>query len=60
VVWDVFEPDGRYLGQVVAPEGFSTSPRPVLERDRVWGVMTDDLGVQYLTRFRFDDTQRTG
>jgi hypothetical protein len=60
VVWDVFEPDGRFLGQVVAPEGFSASPRPVLERDRVWGVMSDDLGVQYLTRFRFDDIEPSG
>jgi hypothetical protein len=57
VVWDVFEPDGRYLGQVVAPEGFSTSPRPALDRDRVWAVMRDDLGVQYLTRFRIADIE---
>lgn len=60
VVWDVFEPDGRYLGQVFAPEGFSTSPRPALDRDRVWGVMRDDLGVEYLTRFRIADSDRPG
>lgn len=52
VVWDVFEPDGTYLGQVHAPEGLSTSPEPVFGAENVWAVTTDSLDVQYLTRFR--------
>jgi hypothetical protein len=52
VVWDVFEPDGIYLGQVRAPEGFRTHPEPVFGTDHVWAITTDDLDVQYLTRFR--------
>ena len=52
VVWDVFEQDGTYLGQVRAPDGFRTHPEPVFGADRVWAVTTDELEVQYLTRFR--------
>ncbi len=51
VVWDVFEPDGTYLGQVRAPDRFRTHPEPVFGRDNVWAITTDDLDVQYLTRF---------
>lgn len=52
VVWDLFEPDGTYLGQVAAPQGFETHPEPVFGSDRVWAITTDELDVQYLTRFR--------
>lgn len=52
VVFDLFEPDGRYLGQVRAPEGFSLHPTPVLRGDQVWAVVRDELDIQYITRFR--------
>lgn len=52
VVFDVFEPDGTYLGLVHGPRGFSTYPTPVFDGDRVWAIVRDDLDVQYLTRFR--------
>lgn len=52
VVWDVFEPDGTYLGQVAAPEGFQTGPQPIFDGDHVWAITTGDLDVEYLTRFR--------
>jgi hypothetical protein len=54
VAFDVFEPDGRYLGMVTAPSGFSTNPTPVFGRDHVWAVVRDELDVQYITRFRID------
>lgn len=54
VVFDLFEADGRYLGQVRAPEGFSLSPTPVMRGDHVWAVVRDELDVQYITRFRID------
>lgn len=52
VVWDVYEPDGTFLGQVHAPGALSTSPTPVFGTDHVWAVTTDELDVEYLTRFR--------
>lgn len=54
VVYDVFEPDGTYLGRVHAPRGFRQYPSPVFGTEHVWAIMTDDLDVQYLTRFRID------
>lgn len=51
VVFDVFEPDGTYLGEVHAPTRFQTYPAPVFGAEHVWAVMEDDLGVQYPTRF---------
>lgn len=54
VAFDVFEPEGTYLGRVVAPAGFSLWPTPVFNGDRVWAIVRDDLDVQYITRFRVD------
>lgn len=52
VVFDVFEADGRYLGRVTAPRGLAVFPRPVFRGDAVWGIEQDELGVQYLVRYR--------
>lgn len=52
IVYDVFETDGTYLGRVRAPDGFRQYPSPVYGPDHVWAITTDDLDVQYLTRFR--------
>ena len=52
VAFDVFEPDGRYLGMVRAPRGFSTRPQPVFRGDTVWATVRDDLEVPYIVRFR--------
>lgn len=58
-VFDVFEPDGTYLGRVSAPVEMSLYPEPVFDGDRVWAVIRDALDVQYLIRFRveFDPTE---
>lgn len=60
VVWDVFEPDGTYLGPVHAPQGLRTSPEPVFRGDHVWAVVTDALDVEYVTRFRIVREQGAG
>jgi hypothetical protein len=57
VVFDVFEPDGTYLGQIQAPDRLQTYPQPVFDGDRVWAVVTDELDVEYLTRFRISGTR---
>lgn len=52
VAFDVFEPDGTYLGLVRAPAGFAIWPTPIYDGDRVWAVVRDDLDVPYVVRFR--------
>ena len=52
VVFDVFEPAGEYLGRVEAPDGFQTYPLPVIRDRNVWAVVTDELDVPRLHRFR--------
>ena len=42
--YDVFEPDGTYLGAVNPPEGFADYPQPVFDGDGVWAVTRDALG----------------
>lgn len=47
--WDVFDAEGRYLGSLTLPEGFS--PMKVVG-DRFYGVLRDELDVQYVARYR--------
>ena len=54
--YDVFEPDGTYLGVVVAPEEFTSFPAPVFGRDHVWAATEDEQGVERVVRYRI----RTG
>ena len=49
VVYDVFEPDGRYLGRVAAP---SKTTFKAMRGDNVWAVARDSLDVQQVVRFR--------
>ena len=47
--YDVFEPDGTYLGVVVPPDGFTLS---VFDGEYVWGVTRDELEVQRVAKYR--------
>jgi hypothetical protein len=51
VAFDVFEPDGRYLGMVRAPDGLAVYPTPVARGDTLWAVVEDELDVPYIVRF---------
>ena len=51
LAFDVFEPDGRYLGQVSGPTGLGMF---VFEGDKVWAVMRDAMGVQRVVRYRIE------
>jgi len=48
-LYDVFEPNGAYVGQVEVPPRVSTVVR---RGDYVWGVEFDDDDVQRVVRFR--------
>lgn len=54
VVFDVFEEDGTYLGEVWAPEGFRSYPVPVFGTDHVWATTQDEMGVIRVVRFRIE------
>lgn len=51
VAFDVFEPDGRYLGTVRAPQGFATRPTPVFRHDTAWAVVHSTLDVPLVRRY---------
>lgn len=57
VVYDVFEPDGRYLGQVTTPDGFRRYPEPVFRGDTVWAGFEDADGVLYVKRYELSGLQ---
>lgn len=47
--YDVFEPDGTFLGSVVVPETF----RPLVFRgETIWGALIDENGVEQVVRLR--------
>jgi len=50
--FDVFAPDGRYLGPVKVPASFRAEPEPVVRGDHVWAVTRDALDVASVVRFR--------
>ncbi len=49
--WDVFEPDGRYLGRIVVPREVSLF---VMRGNLVWGVMRDADDVPAVIRMRIE------
>ena len=52
VRFDVFEPDGTYLGAVNAPADFRASINPVFDGDHVWAVTRGEFDVQRVVRYR--------
>lgn len=58
VRYDVFEPDGAYLGAVNAPEDFADYPQPVFDGDNVWAVTRDAFDVERVVRYRIEVPER--
>ena len=52
--YDVFEPDGTYLGVVAPPDDFTPFVQPVFDGDHVWALTRDELGVERVVRFRIE------
>lgn len=51
VVFDVFDPEGRYLGAVEGGAEMATIT-PVIHGDRFYGVVRDSLDIPYVVRYR--------
>jgi len=49
--YDVFAPDGEFLGHVRIPESFRSRPEPIVRGDTVWAVTRDELDVPRIVRF---------
>ena len=54
--FDVFDPDGLWLGTVALPadarySGYPTEPPVVIRGDTVWAVAQDSLDVQYVVKY---------
>lgn len=54
VAFDVFDDEGRYLGAVTTPDGFSMSPPPLFSSDWVLGTVRDEYDVQSVVKFRVE------
>ncbi len=53
--FEVFEEEsGRYLGRVVAPEGFVSEPEPVIEGNSFICLTEDEFGRPIVRRYRLD------
>jgi hypothetical protein len=50
ILFDVFEPDGRYLGEARGPEGFRIWPEPVFRGDTAWAAVESEDGVMRVKR----------
>lgn len=50
-IWDVFGPDGRFLGELEMPKRY----QPLrIEGNRIYGIWRDDLDVQHVLVMRID------
>ena len=56
--FDLFDPEGRYLGPVTANFA-STSYSPLVIGDRFYTVAQDELEIPYLVRARIVGKERT-
>jgi len=50
--WEVFDPSGYHRGVVTPPAVLLAAPAPVFAQGTITGVTEDDVGVQYVVRFR--------
>jgi hypothetical protein len=54
MVFDVFDPAGRYLGRVRPNAEVALTPAPVIRRGHLYGVVRDHEGVESVTRLRIE------
>ena len=54
IAFDVFSPDGAFLGPVQVPGSFRIEPDPVIRGELVWAVTRDELEIPRVVRFRIE------
>ncbi|HEV2148996.1 MAG TPA: 6-bladed beta-propeller [Longimicrobiaceae bacterium] len=59
-VIDVFDPEGRYLGQIRSEAKIGARGRFVVRGDRLYTVVTDELEVPYVVRYRIQGRTPAG
>ena len=60
VGFDVFAPDGRYLGQPLVPASLGAMEIQVITENGIYAIDTDDDGVEYVVRFDVSGTRERG
>jgi hypothetical protein len=55
---DVFDRSGRYLGRVMLPPRFMSSPAPVVRGNRMVGVVQNEDGVESVAVLRLEKPER--
>ena len=48
--FDIFDSEGRYLGQPELPDGFGSMSVWLITEDRMYAIDSDELGVDYVVR----------
>lgn len=57
--FDAFDPDdGAYLGTLVTGLRLESTPPPTIRGDTLWGVVRDEMDVQYVVQGRLVETHR--
>lgn len=53
-LFDLFDPEGRYLGELRLPFSLHSDPEPIVREGLLYGVTTDDLGAPNVVRARIE------
>jgi hypothetical protein len=53
-LFDLFDPEGRYLGELRLPFPLHSDPEPIVRDGMLYGVTTDDLGAPNVVRARIE------
>ena len=51
-VFEIFDPEGRYLGRLRLPFAMQSNPAPLLLGDHLVAMTQDELGIPYVVRAR--------
>ncbi len=54
LLFDLFDPEGRYLGELRLPFPLHSDPEPIVRDGMLHGVTTDDLGAPNVVRARIE------